>query len=406
MALNLVRNSRVFFTTNLDSSDKVAATSFTTSNTFEIQVLDGFTFSQTTNNETVMSMEAGSAPVRGQRAFNTSLAPVDFSFSTYLRPEFNDAVGQQNVICEESVLWNALASDKAIGAVGAGWTTGNPSTLTFLNSNVHQLQKFGMIFIVDQVAYAVDNCSLNQLTIDFGLDAIATGAWTGQGTTLRKLGDGISSTSAGVFTGTGVAGSHKLKSTDAKFITNKLSTVTLKTVKALTKVGGTSVAAAGAEYKVALTGGSITISNNITYITPANLGTVNLPAVYYTGQRSITGTINAYLKTGTTGDDSTSTGKLLADMLDAASTTIEPMFELSIAIGGSANKVKIVADVPSAVLSVPTVDVQQIVSTAINFTAQGSTGTGASTVYDLSAANDLKIKYYAEDTTNPATPTE
>jgi hypothetical protein len=398
MSLNLVRNSRVFFTTNLDTSDKVASNGFTVDNTYEIQVLDGFTFSQNTNNETVMSMEAGSAPVRGQRAFNTSLAPVDFNFSTYLRPAFDDTVGAQNVICEESVLWNALSSAKAIGETGAGWTKGAPSTLTFANSNVHQLQKFGMIFIVDQVAYAVDNCSLNQVTIDFGLDAIATGAWVGQGTTLRQLGTSISSTALGAFTGTGIAGSHKLKNTDAKFITNKLSTVTIKTVKELTKTGGT-VATAATEYNVALTGGSITISNNITYITPANLGTVNLPAVYYTGQRSITGTINAYLKTGSTGNDSTSTGKLLANMLDAASTTIEPMFALSIAIGGSANALKIVADIPSAVLSVPTVDVQQIVSTAINFTAQGSTGTGTSTVYDLTAANDMTLKYYAADPT-------
>lgn len=397
MALNLVRNSKVFFTTNLDTDDKVKATGATSTNTYEIQVLDGFTFSQNTNNEMVMSNEAGSAPVRGQRAFNTSLAPVDFSFSSYLRPSFNDTASL--VECEESVLWNALSSDKAIGVSGAGWTAASAqSTLSFANSNVHQLQKFGLIFIVDQVAYAVDNCSLNEVTIDFGLDAIATGAWTGQGTTLRKLGDGIGA-AGGTFSGTGLAGSYKNKNTTAKFITNKLSTVTLKTVKDLKDLSGTTIAAAAKEYNVALTGGSITISNNITYITPANLGTVNLPAVYYTGQRSITGTINAYLKTGTTGADATSTGTLLADMLNTAASTIEPMFVLSIAIGGATNAVKVVADIPSAVLSVPTVDVQQIISTAITFTAQGSTGTGNSTVYDLGATNDLTVKYYAPDPT-------
>jgi hypothetical protein len=345
----------------------------------------------------VMSNEAGSTPVRGQRAFNTSLAPVDFSFSSYLRPSFNDTTSV--VECEESVLWNALSSDKAIGVAGAGWTAASAqSTLSFANSNVHQLQKFGLIFIVDQVAYAVDNCSLNEVTIDFGLDAIATGAWTGQGTTLRKLGDGIGA-AGGTFSGTGLAGNYKNKNTTAKFITNKLSTVTLKTVKDLKDLSGTTIAAAAKEYNVALTGGSITISNNITYITPANLGTVNLPAVYYTGQRSITGTINAYLKTGTTGADATSTGTLLADMLNTAASTIEPMFVLSIAIGGATNAVKVVADIPSAVLSVPTVDVQQIISTAITFTAQGSTGTGNSTVYDLGATNDLTVKYYAPDPT-------
>jgi hypothetical protein len=394
MALNLVRNSKVFFTTNVDSLGNVLATGATAVNTHEIQVLDGFTFSQNTNSDTVTIMEGGAAPVRGQRSFNTSLAPVDFSFSNYLRPAFDDA--NSLVIAEEDVLWNAISGTAAVGSAGAGWTAGAlVSTASFANSNAHQLQKFGMIFIVDQVAYAVDNCSLNQVTIDFGLDAIATGAWTGQGTTLRQLGNGITAT-GGTFAGTGLAGVFNIKNTTAGYITNKLSTVALSLVKDLKDAAGTTVAAAGTAYTVALTGGSITINNNINYITPANLGTVNLPVTYYTGQRAVTGTINAYLKTGAA---ETGTGKLLANMLTAATVTVEPMFAMAISIGGGANAVKVVLDMPSAVLTIPTVDVQQVISTAINFTAQGSTGTGNSTVYDLTQTNDITVKYYSPDLT-------
>lgn len=87
MSFNLIRNSRMFFTTNVDPNTGVVASSgFTNSNTYEIQVLDGFSFSQSTANDTVTLKEAGSAPVRGQRSFNTALQPVDFSFSTYVRP--------------------------------------------------------------------------------------------------------------------------------------------------------------------------------------------------------------------------------------------------------------------------------------------------------------------------------
>ena len=110
MALNLIRNSRVFFTLNLNSQGVVQATGFNPTNTWEIQVLDGFSFSQNTNTETVTLNEAGAAPVRGQRSFNTSLAPVDFSFSTYLRP-----CKSTNVKAEESVLWNAFSSAGFIG---------------------------------------------------------------------------------------------------------------------------------------------------------------------------------------------------------------------------------------------------------------------------------------------------
>ena len=394
MALNLVRNSKVFFTTNVDSLGKVLATGFDATNTHEIQVLDGFTFSQNTNSDTVTISEGGAAPVRGQRSFNTSLAPVDFSFSSYIRPAFDDA--NSVVVAEEDVLWNAISGTAAIGSANAGWVAGaSYSSANFAHSNAHQLLKFGMIFIVDQVAYAVDNCSLNQVTIDFGLDAIATGAWTGQGTTLRQLGNGITAV-GGNFGGTGITGTYKVKNTTANYITNKLSTVSLSLVKDLKDAAGTTVAASGSTYNVAITGGSITVNNNINYITPANLGTVNLPVTYYTGQRSITGTVNAYLKTGAS---ETGTGKLLADMLTAATVTVEPMFAMAISVGGGANAVKVVLDMPSAVLTIPTVDVQQVISTAINFTAQGSTGTGNSAVYDLTQTNDLTVKYYSPDLT-------
>lgn len=498
MALNLVRNSRVFFTTNVDSTTgKINTTGASSTNTVELQVLDGFQFSQNTSQDTITISEAGSAPVRGQRSFNTALAPVDFSMSTYIRPSITNSV----VNAEESVLWNALLginnidSGSAIagataftyvfsdisttvttttgtltitltsGTLAAGISVGDTVVLggftapsaqsTFINaaaklvsykaggatsitsgavpatgltelvfeyanpfngaitgfaattlklyksswasvtssfsqvssasSNFNQLQKFGLIFLVDSVAYAVDNAALTQATIDFGLDAIATIAWTGQATSLRQITTTLSGTT---FTGTDFAGSTAEKKTDAKYITNKLSTVALKSVR---KIGEK---AAGTNYDVALTGGSITINNNISYITPANLGVVNAPVTYYTGTRAISGTLNAYLKTGT---GVGSTGQLLEDMLAGSSKTTEPMISLQIAIGGINNAVKVVLDMPSATISIPTVDVQQVVSTAINFTAQGSalSATADNSVYDLSKSNDITVRYYA-----------
>ena len=478
MALNLVRNSRVFFTTNVNSSTGVIlATGADDTNTFEIQVLDGFTFSQNTTADTVTISEAGSAPVRGQRSFNTALAPVDFSFSTYARPYNNGSA----VTAEESVLWNALlgtapisTASVTIGGTISGVTytftngvgtvsivgtsltavgiavgdivtigsisttspaanntainsaavvktvTGTSITLELVNpittattittpasvklyksawapvsagysvataaySNSNQLQKFGLIFMVDSVAYAVDNSALSQVSIDFGLDAIATLAWTGQATSLRQI---ATSLSGNTFTGTDFAGSAKAKVTNANYITNKLSTVSMKLVNAI------GAADAGDQYAIALTGGSLTINNNITYITPANLGAVNLPVTYYTGTRAISGTMNAYLKTGSGVE---STGKLLADMLAAASTTIEPMVALSIVIGGGSNQVKIALDMPAATITIPTVDVQQVVSTVINFNAQAyvPSSTLDGNVFDLSKTNDIAIRYYA-----------
>lgn len=473
MALNLSRNSKVYFTTNVNASGVANTSGWTTADTFEIQVLDGFSFSQTTNQDTITISEAGTAPVRGQRSFNASLAPVDFSFSTYVRP-YNATT---SITAEEAPLWNALFSANAISTAntitvggtvssaaytfnnttGQGTITITGTTMTYgtlavgdwvviggllhasdaaiINnsaivtavsagtitldlatpkaggaaissitisglkfyksawapvastysivtsggSNLNQLQKFALIFVVDNAVYVIDNCAMNQATIDFGLDGISMIAWTGQGTSLTQ------STS---ITASNLASGALAKRTDAKFITNKLSTVTLSLVNQI------GTAAAGTSYAVALTGGSITINNNINYITPANLGVVNKPETYYTGTRSVTGTLNAYLKTGT---GVGSTGQLLADMLASATTTIEPMATLSISIGGSANATKVVVDMPAVSITIPSVDVQAVVSTAINFTAAGyiPNSTANANVFALDETNDIAIRYFS-----------
>jgi len=374
MALNLVRNSRVFFTTNLvdTATGVVAASGFDNADTFEIQVLDGFSFSQNTTTETVTLNEAGSTPNRGQRAFNTALEPVEFTFSTYIRPKLST-----NVICEESVLWNAFATGR--GATDA-WTPGSPSsTLSFANSNQHQLKGFGMIMLVDNVAYLIDNCALDQATIDFGLDAIATIAWTGRGTAIRQI-TGVTVASDGTLGGGTLSGSVKTKDTTAGYLANKLSTVTM--TKGINGGGAT-------DYNIPITGGSITFANNLTYLTPANLGTVNKPVTYFTGTRAITGTLTAYLRTG-----GTDTGAILSDLLTGSATEVAPAYKTTISIGGSSNSNKVVIEVPAGMLAIPTVAAEQVVSTTINFTAHGFTDSTTDT-YNIEAANEATVSYYA-----------
>lgn len=370
MALNLVRNSKVYFTTNVGATDGVvAASGHTNTTTFELQVMDGFSFSQNTNTDTVTVSEAGSTPTRGQRSFNTSLAPVDFSFSTYIRP-----YKVTNVQAEEYVLWNAMCS-----STGNAWTPGTTtSTVSMANSNSNQLQKFGLVFVIDNVTYIVDNCVMNQASLDFGIDAIAMIAWSGNGGVIRKLGTNIASTlsgtpSVGTFTA-GLTGSFFPKYTAAPFIANKLSTANI--------IQGATT------YAVALTGGNLTFNNNVTFLTPENLGIVNTPITYFTGTRAISGSVNAYLKTGSTTD----TGALLSAMLNDTGNTA-PNYALNISIGGSAQPTRVDLSMPTSSLSIPSIDVQQIVSTTINFTAQGSTTGAVGGAFDIAQANELTVGY-------------
>ena len=480
---NLVRNSRVFFTTNVSASTGVipdhTGTACSTSNTFELQVLDGFSFSQGTQQSVIQISEAGATPVRGQRAFNTQLDPVDFSFSMYVRPFLDTGL----VTAEESYLWNALLSANPIStgiavtgissfsrpattsatatitcsavnlssnSINAGdflalgsftpttvtnvtswegpvkllsfggttsaatslvveyqaapptsvgltlvtatamalfkcawvpqataWTTPAHSLVHTAGSNLNQLQKFGMIFSVDNIIYVVDNCALDQASIDFGLDGIATIAWTGKGTVLRPI--PTATLTGSVFGGTGLAtGTAKAKNDSANYITNKLSTMALQ--------GG--IQGGGTAYNIALTGGNLTIANNISYVTPANLGVVNETIGYFTGTRSITGNVTAYLRTGTN-----NSAQVLENILSANAS--ETKFKAQIEVGGLANAIRVELKMNGVVLQVPTVETADVMSTTINFTAQGYDPTISVNTYDLERTNDLQVTYYS-----------
>jgi len=94
MSVNLVRNAKVYFTTNVNPTTGYILTGagaeadHSATTTFEIQVLDGMSFSQNTTQETVTLSESGTAPARGQRSFNTALDAGEWSFSTYIRPRY------------------------------------------------------------------------------------------------------------------------------------------------------------------------------------------------------------------------------------------------------------------------------------------------------------------------------
>jgi hypothetical protein len=325
------------------------------------------------------------------------LNPVDWSFSTYIRPKFEEGAtvltapdSDDYIGAEESVLWNAIAGTAAIGSAGAGWTTttgASPvSTCAFGNSNAHQLFPFGLIIMFDDITYIIDNCAVDSATIDFGLDAIATAAWAGKGTTMRSLPKTTVAASGGAFTSTGgISGTgSKQKDTTARYIANKLSYLSIAASPNST-YGGLSAKT----YTVPITGGQLAINNNLTYLTPANLGVVNQPITYFTGTRAITSNVTAYLKTGTN-ESST----LLADVLGASNTNVDNMFAITLSLGGQSALDRVDIVIPTAMLTIPTVTSGPIISTTINIMPQAY-----ASGYDLTATNELTVKYYAASTT-------
>ena len=520
MSVNLLRNSKVYFTTNVDplapNIGKINTTGHIATNTFEIQVLDDLSFSQTTAVETIAVNETGAAPIRGQRTFNTALNPVDFNFTTYMRPfkssaggsitsltvtlvgganagtmtpnntntanfsleyglstqvtvaapaggraailtpifgtdpavtaNYNKLVGfvigdggtgytngqtlTVNVFdpdsgpeptesftfvattvsagaatetnAEECVLWNAMFGDLPVGNAGTAgppanypaWVKGggnDPAVCKLDSSAKHQLQRFGIIVIFDQNMFLLDDCSLNTATIDFGIDAIASIQWSGQARTIRRL--AAPTDTAGTWSGS-LTGNYTPKVTTAPFIANKLSTVSL-----VSKIGayGTSPTFNGAPsgtgktYQMPLTGGSITLTNNITYLTPAYMGAINQPITYFTGSRSVTGSLTAYLRTGTGIGTDNYSANLFSDLIAQVNSDSDPEFYLQVEIGGASNNVKVELEMPGVVLTIPTVNAESVITSTVNFTAQGTD----SAKFDILKNNEIMVKYFA-----------
>ena len=85
-------------------------------------------------------------------------------------------------------------------------------------------------------------------------------------------------------------------------------------------------------------------------------------------------------------------------MLLASTTTagIEPKYKLQVELGGSNNATRVEVQIDGAFLQIPTIDAQAVMSTTINFTAQGSEATQSATSgYDIENTNDLEIRYLA-----------
>ena len=151
----------------------------------------------------------------------------------------------------------------------------------------------------------------------------------------------------------------------------------------LTAVGTESTDGAGTPktYSIPITGGTLTIENNVTFLVPEELGRVNQSIGSFTGTRAIGGTLTAYLNTGTN-----KSGGLLADLV-GDTTTITHDFEMTLAMGGGANTPRVEFIMPNTHIVIPSINVEDVVSTEINFTALGTS---------LTDADELTVRYYAQ----------
>ena len=436
MAFSLTRNAKLYVST--------VTSGFSAANTWQVEVLDGFSFPANVTTQEITVSEAGTDPIRGQQAFVTSIDPVDWSFSAYVRPYDNTT----EIVAPELVLWNAMAAPGAIDAADGGVTTGTLSTaIDFESSNKNQIQLLQLYFDLGGGQwYHIEDAVVNTAEFDFGIDQIAMIAWSGQAKIVNKIADPSLTFTAVPATANflqnkltvvdavdlGPALIHpSVSNGDVDTVAGLPSTISSGTTTFLAADVGdyVNITAGGAQsvelgyykitavnggvatldteliassgpdvtfevrkgYDLALTGGNLTVTNNITYLTPESLGVVNRPITHFTGTRGVSGSMTCYLKTGAAGTDSGS-----ADLFNNLSTdtaTVTQDFRLQFTIGGTkAAATRIEFELPHAHINIPVIDVQDVISVTVDYVGLPHNGTE----FDLESKNELVVEYYGE----------
>lgn len=223
-------------------------------------------------------------------------------------------------------------------------------TFDFQESNRTTLGTFNLYFEIGssnseatKQTYKVAGCVVNEAAIDFDIEGLATINWSGFGELITDSGATTPFASDIIDEGTTATNN---------FIRNRLTSLALGD-------GSTN-------YGLVLTGGNITISNNITFITPETMGVVNQPVGHVAGTRNIGGNFTCYLNGA---DDGSAE---LFETIAEGTTSVTNSHNAIFTIGGDSAP-SLTLTMPTCHLEIPTHSIDDIISLEVNFHALPST---------------------------------
>ena len=300
---------------------------------------------------------------------------------------------------------------------------GTDLDINFFDSSRASLGTFNLYFVFSdrsagRLLYKLQDAVINEASIDFDIDGIATVAWSGMAGQIKEVPTGLNAgqfTAQDSFPNPGAAGAIWIDTNDSdkfyistsatnaagswyavidegststgNFIRNRLTQLTLAPETAFQSSTTFTNAAGGSDsyetsYNVAITGGNVTISNNISYLTPEELGKVNQPIEHVTGTRTVTGSLTCYLASS---DAATNRSKnLFADLVSDINTVINK-FAITLQVGGTdSTKPRFQITMPTAHLEIPSHSIEDVISLETNF---HGLGTG------VSEGDEVTLKY-------------
>jgi len=243
------------------------------------------------------------------------------------------------------------ADDSVLSRGGSGSTL----VMDTRRSNKSALETMALEFnLGGGQIYRITKAVVNSATVNFDVEGIATVEWSGMGATIASL------TSHTVNASNIDEGGRAADTSN--FIRNRLTSMSI----AYADGGASDISPINAEaFALTVTGGSISFENNISYLTPEELGTVNKPIEHVTGVRNIGGSFTCYLATGTGGSKEFFDDLVHADSLGV--TTHD--FAVTFNVGGSSGQPRVAFTMPHCHVEVPSHSIEDVISLETSFSS-------------------------------------
>lgn len=254
-------------------------------------------------------------------------------------------------------------TDDAIESRGA---SGTALVMTSAKSNKAALNTMSLEFnFGNSLVYRLNKAVCNSATVNFDVEGIATVEWSGMAATITPL---TAHTTTNVSNSGNAINEGGTSADTENFIRNRLTSMSIVPKASGTTIGAntaTNTPFSSTGYNLTLTGGSISIENNISYLTPEELGVVNKPIEHVTGVRNVGGSFTCYLADGTNNSK-----EFFEDLTTAAGLdVITHDFTVVFKVGGGSQTPRVEFEMPQVHVEVPSHSVDDVIALETTFTS-------------------------------------
>jgi len=315
---------------------------FTTSNTIKAPILPGYSIDKTPTIETTSNVKMSKTSNRVSRQYISGHTGATFSFKTYMKPYRIDV---SNVTAVEKFLLDSLS--------GTTNSTADPFVVTFTNTNT--LSELYIYLVFDDGSYyKVSNAVVASATIDVSIENLTSITWDIIALDMEYVETSVLSGSATDYTEYDT------------FIRNKVSTI--------------SITRDAVNYILAITSGTITITNEVVLKQRNAIATISIPTGHYITDRTVEVSLDCYLVTGT------NTSADLHTLINDESTLsgINALYDITLYIGGASNTPRVEFLMPTAKLAITSTSTTNTNSISFGIMPQESV---------LGNSDDIQLRY-------------